>query len=63
MASISLKFTNLALSKIKTLEGKTVLIYSDEVVKGLRARKSSSGRVTLCLEQKYKNKCLNARLG
>ncbi|WP_371223020.1 hypothetical protein ACA351_04960 [Orientia tsutsugamushi] len=52
MASISLKFTNLALSKIKTLEGKTVLICSDEVVKGLRARKSSSGRVTLCLEQK-----------
>ncbi|KJV54469.1 hypothetical protein OTSKATO_1067 [Orientia tsutsugamushi str. Kato PP] len=39
MASISLKFTNLALSKIKTLEGKTVLIYSDEIVKGLSSKK------------------------
>ncbi|KJV72247.1 hypothetical protein OTSUT76_3438 [Orientia tsutsugamushi str. UT76] len=53
--SISLKFTNRALRKIKTPKEKKPRIYSDKVVQWLRGRKSSSGRLTLYVEQKFKN--------
>nr|WP_329956795.1 Arm DNA-binding domain-containing protein [Orientia tsutsugamushi] len=39
------------------------MIHSDKVVKWLRARKSSSGRVTLYVEQKFKNQSLKITIG
>ncbi|KJV77254.1 integrase [Orientia tsutsugamushi] len=41
---------------------KKTRIYSDKVVQWLRGRKSSSGRLTLYVEQKFKNQSLKIKI-